>query len=190
MWKMVILLIFSILFIIFLPGVVHVEEVGIQSNYSRFFKEDYNSCFFEAAEYYGVNPYLLITIARVESGMNPKALNRNRNGSYDIGIMQINTSWIPYLKKHGIHPGYLWHPCYNIYIGAMVLRQCINLYKNTWKAVDCYNKGKNAKHSSRYVWRVYRELKSISDHYAKVSVQKDKTSKDVSKDVIEELIFN
>ena len=56
-------------------------------------------CITQASEYYQVNPLILWGIARVESNFNPYALNRNSNGSYDVGIMQINSAWIPTLKK-------------------------------------------------------------------------------------------
>jgi soluble lytic murein transglycosylase-like protein len=94
----------------------------------------------------------------VESNFNPKAINRNKNGTYDIGLMQINSSWFPYLKKHGINPSLLWDPCYNAHVGAMVLRHCIDTYGYSWRAVDCYNKGKKARENSRYVWKVYKNL--------------------------------
>ncbi len=118
----------------------------------------YCFCFEEAGRYYGVSPHLLWAIAKVESNFNPRAINRNKNGTYDIGLMQINSSWFPYLKKHGIDPSLLWDPCYNAHVGAMVLRHCIDTYGYNWKAVDCYNKGKKARESSMYVWKVYKSL--------------------------------
>lgn len=118
----------------------------------------YCFCFEDAGRYYGVSPQLLWAIAKVESNFNPKAINRNKNGTYDIGLMQINSSWFPYLKKHGINPSLLWDPCYNAHVGAMVLRHCIDTYGYSWRAVDCYNKGKKARENSRYVWKVYKNL--------------------------------
>ncbi len=120
------------------------------------------SCFEGAGRYYNVNPYLLYAIAKVESNLNPKAFNRNRNGTYDIGIMQINSFWLPKIRKYGGSEKDLWEPCYNIYIGAWVLSQCIHELGLTWKAIDCYNKGKGrAKERSRYVMKVFRELEKM-----------------------------
>lgn len=118
----------------------------------------YTECIINAANYYNVNPYLLYAIAKVESGLNPYAINQNRNGSKDHGMFQINSS---NLKRLGIPTQYAYDPCYSAYLGAYFLKSCINTYGNTWTAIDCYNKGYKATGKSRYVWLVYRELKRI-----------------------------
>lgn len=118
-------------------------------------------CFVSAGQYYGVDPYLLYSIAWVESGLNPRAINRNRNGTVDRGVMQINSSWDSYLKRHGVDLRLVWDGCYNVHLGAMVLRHCINRYGNTWRAVDCYNKGSRARDNSVYVWKVYKTWLSL-----------------------------
>lgn len=121
---------------------------------------DLNQCFIDAGHRYHVHPNLLWAIAKVESNFNYTALNRNSNGTYDIGIMQINTSWLPVLKKYGLYDEkQIWNPCYNIHVGAWVLAQCINKYGYTWDAVGCYNassKIKRIKYSQK-VWEVLRQ---------------------------------
>jgi hypothetical protein len=41
-------------------------------------------------------------IAMAESSNNPRAINRNKNGTYDSGLYQINSIHIPELQKQGI----------------------------------------------------------------------------------------
>ncbi|MEM5854086.1 MAG: lytic transglycosylase domain-containing protein [Candidatus Aenigmatarchaeota archaeon] len=118
-------------------------------------------CFVSAGRYYGVDPYLLYSIALVESGLNLRAMNVNRNGTVDRGVMQINSSWDSYLKRHGVDLRLVWDACYNVHLGAMVLKHCMNMYGSSWKAVDCYNKGSRAKENSAYVWKVYRTWLSL-----------------------------
>lgn len=120
----------------------------------------FSYCFVQAGNYYGVSPSLLYAIAKHESGLNWRALNKNRNGTYDIGLMQINSRWIPTLKRYGLYDERLiWEPCFNTMVGAWVLRQCMERYGYSWRAVDCYNKGSRARDNSVYVWRVYKELR-------------------------------
>ncbi len=113
-------------------------------------------CFFDAGKRYGVDPVLLISIAKVESGFNPRAVNVNRNGTRDYGIMQINSHW---LEKYKIPKEWIFEPCYNIHFGAMVLRGCMETSKNISLAVDCYNKGSKAKGHGVYVEMVFRNYK-------------------------------
>lgn len=125
--------------------------------------ENLYECFQRAERIYGVPKELLIAIAKTESSLNPRALNKNKNGTYDVGIMQINTSNISLLKRAGIikEARELWVPCKNVEAGAYILKLCVERYGLSWRAVDCYNKGKKAKGVGGYVWRVYKHLKKI-----------------------------
>lgn len=112
-------------------------------------------CFDEAGAMYGIAPRLLWTISKGESNFNPLAVNHNSNGSYDFGLMQINSSWAPTLKKMGISWGSLADPCTNVKIGAWVLAQCMQDYGYTWAAVGCYNSRTPSKRD-RYAARIAR----------------------------------
>lgn len=114
-------------------------------------------CFDEAGKAYGISPSLLSGIARVESGLNPHAINRNFNGSIDIGVMQINSSWIPRLRLDSER--LLSDVCYNVMTGAKVLRLCIDRYGYTWEAVGCYNAVSRQKRIN-YSWKVFNMLKA------------------------------
>ena len=58
------------------------------------------ACWEQAASRYQVDPALLYAIARTESGVNLAAWHRNRDGSFDIGLMQINSAWFPTLAHY------------------------------------------------------------------------------------------
>lgn len=96
-------------------------------------------CFEQAEARYWVNRDLLRAIAQQESGMNPRAINRNKNGSMDVGLMQINSTWFPLLAKYGVDKDWLFDPCYNVMMGAWILAKNIDRYGVTWKAVGAYN---------------------------------------------------
>ena len=94
-------------------------------------------CFQEAGHAYGVSPLLLEAIMVVESQGDPRAVNYNTDGSYDFGLMQINSSWA---KPWGLKFwSTLGDPCINVYAGAYVLAGCIKQCGKTWEAVGCYN---------------------------------------------------
>jgi len=97
------------------------------------------ACWEEAAARYQVNSALLVAIARTESGMNPRAVGHNRNGTRDLGLMQINSAWLPTLATHGIREHDLLDACTSIHVGAWVLAQNIHRLGYTWEAVGAYN---------------------------------------------------
>lgn len=115
-------------------------------------------CFEEAGSLYGINPLILRAIAKVESNFNPAALHRNTNGTYDFGLMQINSSWASVLGKER------WNlqgdACYNTMTGSWILATCMNKYGYSWKAIGCYNSQTPDKRD-RYAQLVFRQLQGI-----------------------------
>ena len=71
-------------------------------------------CFDEAGEMYHVDPRLLWAIAKHESDFKPGAVNRNSDGSVDVGLMQINSWWVKEKKiSHELWSS-LGEPCINV----------------------------------------------------------------------------
>lgn len=121
---------------------------------------EWNGCFKTAADRYGVPEWLLWSIAKVESNFNPRAHNVNKNGSEDIGLMQINTFWLRTLKKYGIDRDHLWDGCTSIQIGAWVLAQNLQAHGWNWTAIGAYNAKTDWKRN-RYAWKVYRAANDL-----------------------------
>lgn len=97
-------------------------------------------CFDQAAARYSIDKKILKAIAKTESNFNAKVISKpNSNMSVDIGMMQINSSWLPTLSKFGIGQNHLLDACTNIHVGAWILANNFSTYGRTWKAIGAYN---------------------------------------------------
>jgi soluble lytic murein transglycosylase-like protein len=125
-------------------------------------------CFTNSAERHGLDAALLRAVAAAESGMRADAVNaahRQRTSTVDIGLMQVNSAWLPRLAAYGIGERELHQPCTNIDVGAWILAQSFARHGNHWTAVGAYNagctrlKGEDCtRQRASYAWRVYRRL--------------------------------
>ena len=115
-------------------------------------------CFEEAGEQYGINPRILRAIAKVESNFNPRAINWNTNGTYDFGVMQINSIWAATLGRERWKT--LGDPCTNIKTGAQILSGCMKKYGYSWQAIGCYHSQTPDKRD-RYAVTVFKQLQQI-----------------------------
>jgi len=82
-------------------------------------------CIDDAASYQQVNQYVLRAIAFQESSMRSWIVNRNSNGSIDIGLLGMNSVHFNDLAKFGIGPSNLTDPCLSAYVGAWMYRKKI-----------------------------------------------------------------
>ncbi|EDZ97645.1 Lytic transglycosylase catalytic [Burkholderia sp. H160] len=98
-----------------------------------------DDCFDKAGAYQGVNPLVLRAVAWRESKGDATAINRNANGSIDVGQLQINSIHFPELKSQGIPHRALTDPCVNIFVAAWLLKQKMVRYGNTWRAIGAYH---------------------------------------------------
>ncbi|TFY91870.1 invasion protein IagB [Pseudomonas nabeulensis] len=127
-------------------------------------------CWAEVGSRYDIEPELLQAIAAVESGYRADAMNRaNRNGTWDIGLMQINSLHLPRLLKLGItEERLLAEPCLSVEVGASILHEFIQRFGYNWTAVGSYNVGLGSgpqqealrMQYAQKIWRRYEELVS------------------------------
>jgi soluble lytic murein transglycosylase-like protein len=116
-----------------------------------------DECVRSASARYGLPEELLRAIADVESKQNPYKVGVNPNRSVDIGMMQINSGWLPTLNRYGVKLRDLFDACTNVFWGAWILSQKVERYGLSWKAVGAYN-AKSPDKQAAYAWRVYRAL--------------------------------
>jgi hypothetical protein len=123
-------------------------------------------CIESAALRHRLPPSLIRAILAVEGGRHGQ-VSHNRNGSYDIGPMQINSLWLPEIERRGGSLALiLHHRCANIEFGAWLLGRELagadpaTLDRATfWRAVGNYHSrtpALNRAYAER-VWRAWRK---------------------------------
>jgi len=121
----------------------------------------YTYCFSYAGEMFGIEPMILISIAKVESNFNHAAISWNKDGTYDYGLMQINSRWYKTLGEE------IWNklsnPCANVCVAAWILKQCIKEHGYNWDAIGCYN-SKNKNKRIKYAKKIQKVLSSMVIH--------------------------
>jgi soluble lytic murein transglycosylase-like protein len=123
------------------------------------------ACFELAASRYQVPVHLLKAIAQVESAHNPRAMNFNTNGTRDIGLMQINSSWLPLLRKMSVTEQALWDPCVNTLVAAWLLSENFKRWGNTYRALGAYH-SPNAARQLHYA----KQVLSVAASFAKPGI--------------------
>lgn len=120
------------------------------------------SCWADASNRYNVPVDLLYAVARVETGNKSGVVGRkNSNGSYDIGLMQINSAHLPMLKQYGITKEVLLsQPCINLHVGAWIMSNSIARHGYNWRGVGAYNAGSDSKRIvyANKVIRMYQRI--------------------------------
>lgn len=115
------------------------------------------ACVWSAAEHYRLPPLALVGILGAEGG-KPGQVHRNRDGSEDLGPMQINSRWVPVLSEYGLtRRKLLGDACANVWAGAWILARALSRDGDVWTAIGHYHSWKKAE-SRRYRHRVARVL--------------------------------
>lgn len=118
-------------------------------------------CWDKAGKTYGVDPWLLMAVAKVESGFNPNAINKNKNSTTDLGMMQINSFWLPTLSKYGISSKDLLNPCTSVFVGSWIMAQNIKRFGYNQDGIGAYNSPGNINIRRRYAQAVYKAYNKL-----------------------------
>jgi len=96
-------------------------------------------CINEASIEFNIPATLIITILNIEQGKIGQAV-QNKNGTYDLGPMQINSLWLLKFKQFGISKDDLqYNPCINVKAGTWLLAKSISSQKDFLYGIGSYH---------------------------------------------------
>ncbi len=141
------------------------------------FAGTYDVFFEKAGADFGIEASLLKRIATIESSLNPHAINQNKNGTVDIGLMQINSMHLKRLAKVGVTRQSLLDPEVNVYVAALLLSSHIRKRGYNLEAIGCY-------HSANPVFKNQwlRRLAMVNVPKTSVAMSQADTSSSISND--------
>ena len=132
----------------------------------------YLACMLTAAQYYHLPPRVLPSIHAVEGGF-PGAIHPNRDGTDDLGVMQINTLWVAPLTAYvntrtaahmstaEMHDRLVTDACFNVSAAALIVQTEWNNGGHDWlRAVGNYHSHTATLHAD-YLARVTQAARSL-----------------------------
>ncbi len=122
-------------------------------------------CIVQAAAHYNAHPDIVRAVLRAEGGRVGQ-VRKNKDGSFDMGPMQINSVNLPELASYGITQNMLVNnECLNIHIGTYYLQKHIVTSSNYWNGVGKYH-SKTPSKNTQYQYRVWGKLLQIRSEKA------------------------
>jgi hypothetical protein len=127
-------------------------------------------CSIGAGLAYGVPVNIVLAVAEQEGGQ-PGQWVRNTNGTYDVGPMQFNTTYLHQLAQYGITPQSVAQSgCYPYRLAAWRLRGHLkNDFGDIWTRAANYH-SRTPQYNARYRYDIRRKAdawgKWLTMHYA------------------------
>ncbi|MEF3192145.1 MAG: lytic transglycosylase domain-containing protein [Campylobacterales bacterium] len=118
----------------------------------------YDPYFEEAGRYYNIPPILLKKIAAIESSYRPNAICRNKNGTVDYGLMQINSIHLRRLAQWGINEKNILDPKINIFAGSWLLSEHIRNHGFSLEGIGNYHSA-TPEHKKKWLERLIGALR-------------------------------
>lgn len=87
----------------------------------------YLACMLAVSQFYHLPPRVLPSIQAVEAG-RPGIVSFNTNGTGDLGVMQVNSRWVPRLAAswdltpHEVADRLIHDPCFNVVSAGAIMR--------------------------------------------------------------------
>lgn len=106
------------------------------------FYSQYDDIFKKYEKEYGISYFLMKSIAITENAkFDENAIMYNTNGTKDIGLMQINTSWKHWMPEAGITNEKLKDVDFNIKVAFMIVDRIIQQHGYSWDSIGRYHSG-------------------------------------------------
>jgi soluble lytic murein transglycosylase-like protein len=151
--------------------VIFILSLSLQAN-SKIDLNKYDEHFKYYGQKYNISYVLLKMVALTENEKFDKnAIRYNKNGTKDIGLMQINTLWIKELSSFHLNEKKLKDINTNIEIAAYILSNLIKKYGYSWETIGMYH-SRTKKYKRRWLKRAKKKILQIAKNDKRINVGK------------------
>lgn len=138
------------------------------------FYSQYDDIFKKYEKEFGISYFLMKSIAITENAkFDENAIMHNTNGTRDIGLMQINTSWKHWMPEAGITNEKLKDVDFNIKVAFMIVDRIIQQHGYSWDSIGRYHSG-TPKYKKIWLKRIKENVKYLAsiDNRVKILASK------------------
>ncbi len=124
------------------------------------------ACMLAVSQFYHLPPRVLPSIQVVEGGQ-PGTISRNFNGTGDLGVMQVNSSWVPSIAKwwnmtpRSVAERLIQDPCFNIVAAGSIMRLYLDEARGDVVRAVGYYHSHTPERASSYQLKVIRASFSL-----------------------------
>jgi Transglycosylase SLT domain len=124
------------------------------------------ACMLAVSQLYHLPPRVLPSVQVVEAGQ-PGTISRNLNGTGDLGVMQVNSSWVPWLARSFQMPPrevaarLIYEPCFNVVSAGAIMRIYLDEARGDVVRAVGYYHSHTPERASEYQMRVIRASFSL-----------------------------
>lgn len=147
------------------------------ANTAEFYSQ-YDDIFKKYEKEYGVPFFLVKAIAITENNdMDKNSVSKNTDGTRDIGLMQINTSWIKNLPEEKLSVEKLKKPEHNIRVAFIILDDLIKKYGYNWESIGKYHSS-TPKYKKIWLSRIKGNIQHLASIDKRIVITKKRESLD------------
>ncbi len=121
-------------------------------------------CITETSKRFKLPDILLKAVLAVEAGKTGE-IRINKNGTYDLGPMQVNSVWLSKFSNYIATEEILYNGCANLQVGAWILKYSINKANgDLWQGIGNYHSNTTTNHY-KYRSKVYTQIQRLKTKY-------------------------
>lgn len=145
------------------------------ANTAEFYSQ-YDDIFKKYEKEFGIPHFLVKAIAVTENKkLDKNIVSKNTDGTIDIGVMQINSSWIKHMPEERLSVEKLKNPETNIKMAFIILDDLIKRHGYSWESIGRYHSS-TPKYKKVWLSRIKGNIQHLASIDRRIVIDRKKNS--------------